>query len=471
MEAIEHLERQLFAVLMGKPVELPDPEQLAFQYLLNFRWPMGVACPICDEQHHIRTVSSASRWFCRSCRSSFSIRTDTILEGSRLPLLTWLQAIWLVTVQRDSSIDSQDLVDHLNLSPKTAHYMLYRLRAVLPKLGSEFDHRESIDGIRRHQHHASPSCADPEYEPKFLAILGRIFNPKRNSYVSLREGPFLKKLEELEKESVHLVIASLPITKSFAPTYDPYLGFERPAWDDEAAYLHYDMIDPGQFRTAETLSNNLGNAIIPSMVPGAFLILFGQPEHLYHIRKGITEAGLKTTDSLVWLNTSTEQTYVPVEENLVDRMNIFPSEKKQLLRRLRKLRRPNSESSFSLIVLAQKPFEGNIVENWFRHRTGLVNVNASLLESISSTLIALEKPREVEKECNLIRRPLKLFEQLIKLYSSPGQVVLDPSAGQGTIAIAALRAGRAYIGFESDPNDIIAANERIEKAKQDYERA
>ena len=455
----ERLRKRLYAMLKHRPSEQDrnDPDKLAFCYLLDFRWPSGGACPTCDEQHDITFASSSHRWSCRRCGTSFSIRTDTILEGSRLSLITWLRAFWLIAIKSDS-VDCSDFVRELSVVPKTADYMLYRIRSVLPQLGSEYDYQSSI-------------CTDQNNESKFQAILGRIFNPKRNSFISLRKGPFLKKLEELEKESVHLVIASLPITKSFASTYDPYLGFERPAWDDESAYFNYDIIDPGQFRTAETLSNNLGNAILPSMVPGAFMILFGQPEHLYHIRKGLTEAGLKVTDSLVWLNTSTEQTYVPVEENLVDRMNIFPSEKKQLLRRLRKLRRPNSESIFSLIVLAQKPFEGNVVENWLRHRTGLVNVNASLLESISSTLIALEKPREVEKECNLIRRPLKLFEQLIKLYSSPGQVVLDPSAGQGTIAIAALRAGRAYIGFESDPNHIIAANERIEKAKQDYERA
>ena len=311
----ERLRKRLYAMLMHRPSEQDrnDPDTLALRYLLDFRWPSGAACPTCDEQHDITFASSSYRWSCRRCGNSFSIRTDTILEGSRLSLIIWLRAFWLIAIKSDS-VDCSDFIRELSVAPKTADYMLYRIRSVLPQLGSEYDYQSS-------------NCTDQNNESKFQAILGRIFNPKRNSLISLREGPFLKRLEELETESVHLVIASLPITKSFASTYDPYLGFERPAWDDESAYFNYDIIDPGQFRTAETLSNNLGNAILPSMVPGAFMILFGQPEHIYHIRKGLTEAGLKVTDSLVWLNTSTEQTYVPVEENLVDRMNIFPSEK------------------------------------------------------------------------------------------------------------------------------------------------
>ena len=48
------------------------------------------------------------------------------------------------------------------------------------------------------------------------------------------------------------------------------------------------------------------------------------------------------------------------------------------------------------------------------------------------------------------QKPLALIEYLIRTYSQPGDVVLDPFMGSGTTAVAALRTGRSYLGFEKD---------------------
>ncbi len=48
------------------------------------------------------------------------------------------------------------------------------------------------------------------------------------------------------------------------------------------------------------------------------------------------------------------------------------------------------------------------------------------------------------------QKPVALFEYLIRTYTEPGQVVLDMTAGSGTTAIAAERAGRRWICIERD---------------------
>jgi site-specific DNA-methyltransferase (adenine-specific) len=48
------------------------------------------------------------------------------------------------------------------------------------------------------------------------------------------------------------------------------------------------------------------------------------------------------------------------------------------------------------------------------------------------------------------QKPVELFEYLIRTYTQPGETVLDNCMGSGTTAIAALRSGRQYIGFEKD---------------------
>lgn len=44
--------------------------------------------------------------------------------------------------------------------------------------------------------------------------------------------------------------------------------------------------------------------------------------------------------------------------------------------------------------------------------------------------------------------PVELAERVIRLFSYPGDVVLDPFAGSGTTCLAAKRLGRGWVGFE-----------------------
>jgi len=60
--------------------------------------------------------------------------------------------------------------------------------------------------------------------------------------------------------------------------------------------------------------------------------------------------------------------------------------------------------------------------------------------------------------------PLELPYRLIQLYSFKGEVVLDPFMGSGQTAIAALKAGRYYAGYELNPQYVALAKERINAA-------
>lgn len=57
--------------------------------------------------------------------------------------------------------------------------------------------------------------------------------------------------------------------------------------------------------------------------------------------------------------------------------------------------------------------------------------------------------------------PVELPGRLIDLYTYEGDVVLDPFMGSGTTAVAALRAGRHYLGFDTDGAYVERANRRI----------
>ncbi|RME74440.1 MAG: site-specific DNA-methyltransferase [Chloroflexi bacterium] len=57
--------------------------------------------------------------------------------------------------------------------------------------------------------------------------------------------------------------------------------------------------------------------------------------------------------------------------------------------------------------------------------------------------------------------PVELPYRLIQLYTYSGDVVLDPFMGSGSTAVAAVRAGRKYVGYEIDPEYIRLADRRL----------
>ena len=61
------------------------------------------------------------------------------------------------------------------------------------------------------------------------------------------------------------------------------------------------------------------------------------------------------------------------------------------------------------------------------------------------------------------QKPLELIEQCINKHSNDGDIVFDGFMGSGTTAIASMRTGRNYIGFELDEEYYKVAEQRIEE--------
>ena len=60
------------------------------------------------------------------------------------------------------------------------------------------------------------------------------------------------------------------------------------------------------------------------------------------------------------------------------------------------------------------------------------------------------------------QKPVDLLRYLIRTYSNPGEVVLDPTMGSGSTGVAALEEGREFVGFEFDAEHYELAVRRIE---------
>jgi DNA modification methylase len=65
--------------------------------------------------------------------------------------------------------------------------------------------------------------------------------------------------------------------------------------------------------------------------------------------------------------------------------------------------------------------------------------------------------------------PEELPRRLIELYSFEGDIVLDPFAGSGTTCVAAKRAGRHFVGYETESEYLDLALERLAQIEDEQD--
>ena len=72
------------------------------------------------------------------------------------------------------------------------------------------------------------------------------------------------------------------------------------------------------------------------------------------------------------------------------------------------------------------------------------------------------RPVDGADKIHLTQKPVSLMEEFVLLSSKEGDTVLDPFIGSGTTAIACIKSGRNYIGFEINKNFYDKAVQRVE---------
>jgi site-specific DNA-methyltransferase (adenine-specific) len=87
-------------------------------------------------------------------------------------------------------------------------------------------------------------------------------------------------------------------------------------------------------------------------------------------------------------------------------------------------------------------------------------------EFLASTLDVWEiRPERARRVQHPAPFPVELPERFIRLYTYVGDVVLDPFLGSGSTAVAAVRTGRHYVGYDTDPDYVAIAERRIAEGR------
>ena len=112
--------------LFGK---FPDDEA-AERWIKEQRWPDGAYCPHCGSFNVQVGISHPCMTHrCRDCpkRPMFSLKTGTVMEGTKLGYRTWVLAMYLMS-QSPKGVSSLRLHEDLGITQKTAWHLAHRLR-------------------------------------------------------------------------------------------------------------------------------------------------------------------------------------------------------------------------------------------------------------------------------------------------------------------------------------------------------
>ena len=107
--------------------KFPD-EEAARKFFENRRWDSEPVCGHCGSVSVTECKDHKPMAYrCKDCRAHFSVRTGTVLAESRLPLLKWLLAIYMLTSAR-KGIPSTQMARELGITQKSAWFLAQRIR-------------------------------------------------------------------------------------------------------------------------------------------------------------------------------------------------------------------------------------------------------------------------------------------------------------------------------------------------------
>ena len=207
-----------------KVVQKFSHEREVEQWFVNTRWPDRVIYPFCDSGESVteRKNRKPQPYHFKGCRRDFSVKTGTLMHGSKLSLGIWAVAYFLFTTNL-KGVSSMKLHRDLGVTQKTAWHLAHRIREVWQSQHGQFEGPVEVDetfigGKERNKHASKKNKAGRETVGK-TTVVGAKDRESNQVRASVVEGTDRETCKGLVRTTQRLAL------KSTRTTMRPITGF------------------------------------------------------------------------------------------------------------------------------------------------------------------------------------------------------------------------------------------------------
>lgn len=276
--------------------------------------------------------------------------------------------------------------------------------------------------------------------------------------IKLILGDALQELNAIPDNTVDLVLTDPPY---FYKKLDDNWSHEKISKDMGGGIVKH---LPGGMRFSADQSRRFASWFAPFaekiyriLKPGGWFISFFSPRLFHRFVCVAEDQGFWIRDMFIWIH--------PLSQPKAFSLKKFAEKfSEEIKAELEKYKVPMVKPVFDPIMIAQKPPEGTLLENFVKYKVGLFNVgvkqgdgkfpsNVITTEPINSILdkyFIVNREKKDRGNDHPTVKPLSITKFLIELTTKELAVVVDPFMGSGTTAVACASLNRNFIGIEID---------------------
>ena len=190
------------------------------------RWPNGIRCPKCDSDAISTRTSKrlTPQYHCKGCGKNFTVKTDTIMHDSKLPLSKWALAFYLYSTHL-KGVSSMKLHRDLDMTQKAAWHLAHRIREMwndeTAKMAGPVETDETYIGGKNANKHASKKIKNANGTVGKTAVVG--IKDRQTNKVSAQV------VERTNQETLQGFVNDriVPGAKIYTDEHGGYIGLEN----------------------------------------------------------------------------------------------------------------------------------------------------------------------------------------------------------------------------------------------------